>query len=341
MRIHVLFTGGTIGCRADENGILDLAAPQEDYFLLQSYRQRNPCAAKDIHFTSSEPLRILSENLCIADWNILLHTLQAMDFSAYDGIILTHGTDTLAFTAALTAVLLAGISIPVVFVGSNTPLTDENADGHLNFRDAVDFIRDAALPGVYVAFQSELYFASRVSQSRHISNRYGVAGDVPFGRMENGRFCPVTHPMNPSTTQLCLPGSEPLLCKVKELSGCVLLLRPYVGLDYRCVALHSGTKAVLHESYHSFTACTVGEAQGNSLPAFARQCKERGIPLYLAPSTGQAAYASVKQLGDCIPLPVMTAECAYAKLLVAYSLDMPQKKRTAFLKTECCFEGVV
>ena len=63
-----------------------------------------------------EPLSILSENLTVDHWNRLLDTLRPVlreGRAAYEGIILTHGTDTLAYTAALLDQLLAGTPLPV------------------------------------------------------------------------------------------------------------------------------------------------------------------------------------------------------------------------------------
>lgn len=119
-RSYDYFYGGTIGSAPGADGL----APDGHTarLLLQLFASRRPTPLTDIvEWTISEPLSILSENITPTHWNRLLGALQPVlreCSSAYEGIVITHGTDTLAYTAALLDQRLAGVSLPIVLVSS-------------------------------------------------------------------------------------------------------------------------------------------------------------------------------------------------------------------------------
>ena len=112
-RICVIFTGGTIGSYSN-GGIVDLK-PETSSLLIEKYRERFGNA---IHFDELRPLNILSENMQPSDLEVMADCIRGVDKDAYDGIILTHGTDTLCFTANLFSQLFCDIKIPLVFVSA-------------------------------------------------------------------------------------------------------------------------------------------------------------------------------------------------------------------------------
>jgi len=139
MKIKIIFTGGTISSRLNENVI---SVETENFSKMQLIENFNKASNfADIEFISSQPLNVLSENMSINNLNTLINEIKNTNFSEIDGIIITHGTDTLGYTANILAILLAGIKIPVVLVSSNYILSDEKSNGNDNFFNAVDFIK--------------------------------------------------------------------------------------------------------------------------------------------------------------------------------------------------------
>lgn len=97
MKILVVLTGGTIGSRVSEKIINVNSAAA--YNLIKLYQDKY---GTDIEFEVIQPMNILSENLIPSYWITLYDCLDKVEFNAYDGIIITHGSDTLAYTAAMT-----------------------------------------------------------------------------------------------------------------------------------------------------------------------------------------------------------------------------------------------
>lgn len=298
-QIAVVFTGGTIGSRVTD-GVADTAGGSRR-LLLDRYRQTHPASAA--RFSVCEPLSVLSENMTPAGWERLLAALRGLDWEGLDGVVVTHGTDTLAYTAQLLAVALAGISRPVFLVSSHTPPDDPAANGHRHFAAAVDWIENGGPAGVYVPIgeeESAVVKAEALTQCVPLTDRFGVS------------------PCRPAA----VPPEGPLLFRLPPLRAGVVLVQPYPGLDYRSVALPEGTGAVLHGLYHSGTACVAGESTG--LGGLAACCRERGIPLFAAPAPESPAYEyasarALRELGVRL-LPGIPLERGYVLLTLACSL---------------------
>ena len=150
MKILVIFTGGTIGS-TKSGSVIDIDA-ETSFQLLESYLAQPQ--AKAVEFETQQPIYILSENLVPNDWDALLHTLNSVDQSQYDGIIIAHGTDTLPYTAAAISFGIQQCDVPVLLVSSDYPLDDKRANGLVNFTGAIDFIAQGVVAGVFVVFKN-------------------------------------------------------------------------------------------------------------------------------------------------------------------------------------------
>ncbi len=154
MKILLIFTGGTIGS-ALQDGYIGTNHKQPSILLnmFEKYTTHIDARLKDIHFDTISPYTILSENMDFT------HLKQLRDCVAehiydYDGIIITHGTDTLQYTAAGLSYLFSGANIPILLVSSNYILEDEKANGFANFVGAVSFINENHGTGVFVSYQN-------------------------------------------------------------------------------------------------------------------------------------------------------------------------------------------
>ena len=123
--ILLLLTGGTICSRANASGrnFSDqaTAAPQ----LIEQFQRSASPYAQTARFHSLAPLDILSENMTLPHWDKLLDCLRQVRWSDYQGLVIAHGTDTLAYTACLLALALNHPPLPVLLVSS-----DYNLQGH-------------------------------------------------------------------------------------------------------------------------------------------------------------------------------------------------------------------
>lgn len=305
MHLLVVFTGGTIGSSGTD-GVLAAGAGGTRR-LLQLYAQ-SPRARAGVTFDTIEPVTTLSENMSVEKWNRLLAALRAVDVTAYDGIIVTHGTDTLGYTAALLDWLWRGSPLPLWLVSAGLSLDDPASNGVPNFVQAVEGIADGT-PGVWVAWQTAAGEQRRIPGyalrqcDLYTDEMQAAAGVIAPAAPEQPRLYALTRPLQPV----------------------VLCVRPYPGIDYAAIQPGAAVKAVLHEGYHAATAPCEG---ASSLPAFVARCRERGIAVYLAPVKPHApVYQSADELrrAGVQPLSGMTFETAYARLVTAYSQPDPAR----------------
>ncbi len=337
MKILVVLTGGTIGSKV-EGKIIDVNAATA-YSLINLYEEKY---GTDTEFEVIQPLNILSENLEPIHWEILCNCLDKIDFNQYDGIIVTHGTDTLAYTSAMLGYCYSNTPVPMILIASNYELQDARSNGLVNFYNAVRFIEEKKTKGVFVIYQNDrseniVYLATRMVEADTYLDQFSSYGKVDFGQMKDGCFIRTEHEQNPSFEEMNCPKSN-LLIRNTGFKKNVVLIHPYPGLDYSRIILDENVGAVLHCLYHSATACS---GSGNySTVDFIRHCKEKGIETYVS-SFKQSVndlYATSIDILDAgaIPLINISTEAAFAKLTVAY--NQQSMKPEDFMKENIYYE---
>ena len=114
-KILVVLTGGTIGstCSDGVRGIIG----DSPYILIREFRKKYHDYS-DCEFEVINPYSILSENLTCEVWSLLYGALYQVDTSEYDGIIITHGSDTLAYTSAAMGMLMRHTQCPIVLTAA-------------------------------------------------------------------------------------------------------------------------------------------------------------------------------------------------------------------------------
>ena len=158
MKKHILLltTGGTIACAPGSNGL----EPQSSEILshsLDRLRHYYDITVRDL-------MCLDSSNIRPAEWQLIARTI----FEArqdFDGIVVSHGTDTMAYTASAVTFMLPGLDKCVVFTGSQLPLTDELSDGPDNLRTAFAMAATGH-PGVFVAFDRKVMLGCRAVKTR-------------------------------------------------------------------------------------------------------------------------------------------------------------------------------
>ena len=314
-KICVIFTGGTIGsCICGDT--VDLRN-EDKSILLEYYRARYN---SDTEFDELRPLNILSENIQPGDLEKMAECLRSVDTDKYDGVIITHGTDTLCFTANLFSQIFCDISIPVVFVSALYPLDDERSKGLENFAGAVTFIRSVDYGGVFVSFQNhdencKIHLASRLVAATQISGEYDSVLNVEFGQIVNGRFIYNENAHNPDFDELRKPR---LHCKSQKLCMDMVTIQAHALLNfdyYRFTEVKP--KAVMVQLYHSGTVCTAGEE--SNFKNFLAYCKRLGIQVVISTIDSKArTYGSALGLAEsCIAAYDISFEMATVKVLLA------------------------
>lgn len=130
MKILVIATGGTIGSIKGDSISLD-----SDNLKILSR-----CARDGVKYVGVSPFSVLSENMSIALWRRLIDYIDCAGIEDYAGVIILHGSDTLAYTSAVIANAFPNSSI--VLTAADKPIEDEASNGVANFNLAVDMIAD-------------------------------------------------------------------------------------------------------------------------------------------------------------------------------------------------------
>ncbi len=306
-KILVMATGGTIGCGGE--GTVSPQKRVNDALLSRLQSVYSGRAA----FFSCRPLSMLSENATLESLSSLTGAVASVPFSDYDGVILTHGTDTMSFSAAVLGMLFDDISRPLVLTGATLPPEHPESDALDNLSAAVRLILTGTLRGVYAVFRDTdgsfpVYRGTDLREADPVQDRFRAFSGRPLGRVTEEGY---VGEIPPCGIDRSLPRGEMVFEKR------VLALRPYPGLAYGFID-PSPFAAVLIYLYHSGTGCTAGKAE--SLPAFIRRCAEMDLPVYAASvKPGGTVYAGSDLLwgAGAKPLFGIGFEAAYSKLLIA------------------------
>lgn len=315
MKVCVIFTGGTIGSKISTEGrITPTATP---YVLLNRCKEQAP-VYKNTVFVTREPYNILSENLQSSHIISLVREVKDVLKKETDlaGIIITHGTDTIQYSAATLSYILGESPVPIALVSSDYVLSDPRANGTENFIHAMDFIKNARGRGVFVVFRNKdgITYVHRGTRMQlpvaYSADMYSIL-DSWIGRYVDGRY--EQGFLEKEDKNAFFSMDEEVV--LRENSSAVFRIRPYVGMTYP--EIPKETEAVLFESYHSGT---IGIDRG--LELFTEQARKREIPIFL---TGLIAKESEYETVDRYrklgikPLTETATVAQYCKLWLACS----------------------
>ena len=305
MNILVITTGGTIGSVFD--GVSIDVSSSRSAAVVEMYRSSH----SGIEFTVQRPVNILSESVTAADFDTLASVILSADYSLYDGVIFTCGSDNLGYIAAFIGLLTADLDIPVTVVATDRVLTDPEANGYPNFCCAVELIKRGEA-GAYVPYRNAdgvmyIHSATDIRQSDLAQEFYSFGGAY------------AVYDENIILRKNYIKQTIPKVFDkdhLPHIDDSVLLIHPYPMLDYSAISV-SGKRAVLHTLYHSSTLDS-----DRAIP-FIRSLDD--IPVYLASfRSGRDRYKTAVDAiaAGAIPLVDISPECAYAKLLLACAQSM-------------------
>lgn len=294
MKIGIVMTGGTIAC-VEKDGVL---TPVEQNFAA-GYETRVWGNA-------------LSEQATLSTYCDIAAFVRGFD--TVDGIVLTHGTDTLVYASSMLSYLLADFDKPVVIVSANYPLDDPRSNGRANLDGAF-----AALPklasGVYVSYTNEgestkIHLGCRLLPQSVFSDRVEGAESVIATVTKQGsvhivRETPARHPV-----------------KVRGIQPAIYMTACYPTERFH---VEEGSRAVIVTAYHS------GTARSEAINLLARK-----TDVYLV--GGLREYATYDSATKLIPsvhvLDNVTPPAAYCKAAIAYATSDPVEVMT----TDICGE---
>ncbi|RXJ73600.1 L-asparaginase 1 [Veronia nyctiphanis] len=159
--IYIAYTGGTIGMQKSEQGYIPVSGFMQQQLenMPEFHRPEMP------EFTIHEyhPL-IDSSDMTPADWQRIADDI-GENYDDYDGFVILHGTDTMAYTASALSFMLENLSKPVIVTGSQIPLAQLRSDGQANLLNALHIAANYPINEVSLFFNNQLLRGNRSTKS--------------------------------------------------------------------------------------------------------------------------------------------------------------------------------
>ncbi|MDY5641633.1 MAG: asparaginase [Candidatus Faecousia sp.] len=318
--ILLLTTGGTIASKPGGQGL----EPQRSDVMERELEQLRTY----YRITVRDLICLDSSNITPEEWQLIARHIYE-DRVGFDGVVVSHGTDTMAYTASAVTFMLPNIDIPVVFTGSQLPLADMLSDGPENLRTAFAMAASGH-PGVFLAFDRKVMLGCRAVKIR-------ASGFSAFESVNARYAAQVTNRgLAVDTSVLPVPGGPPRLADALSQNVFLLKLTPGLNPAVFDVLAAMGYKGIVIEAFGLGGVNVLHKGLRGI-----RRAVEDGISVVV---TTQCLYDSsdlrVYQVGNqLLDLGViqgrdMTTEAAMTKLMWALGQNMnPEQVKDLFEKS--------
>ena len=317
-KILLLTTGGTIACLPGGEGL----EPRHSDIMERELQQLG--TYYDI--TVMDSMCLDSSNMRPEEWQQIAADIFS-NRAGFDGIVVSHGTDTMAYTASAVTFMLPDIDIPVVFTGSQLPLADMLSDGPDNLRTAFAMAASGH-PGVFLAFDRKVMLGCRAVKVR-------ASGFSAFASV-NAHYAAQVTGLGLEIDSSILPRPQGQARLMQGLSKDVFLLKLTPGLNPAIFDMLAamGYKGIVIEAFGLGGFNVLGKGLRGI-----RRAIEDGVSVVV---TTQCLYDSadlrVYQVGNrlldlgVIQARDMTTEAAMTKLMWAIGQGMDQAQIAALFE---------
>ena len=317
-RILLLTTGGTIASMPGGEGL----EPHRSDVMereLEQLRTYYDISVQDV-------MCLDSSNIRPEEWQVIArHIFENRE--AFNGIVVSHGTDTMAYTASAVTYMLPNIDRPVVFTGSQLPLADMLSDGPDNLRTAFAMAA-AGHPGVFLAFDRKVMLGCRAVKVRASGFSAFESVNSRYAALVSNQGLVVDHEMLPKRS------GEARLCT--DISRNVFLLKLTPGINPAIFDMLAamGYKGIVIEAFGLGGFNVLGKGLRSI-----RRAIEDGVSVVvttqcLFDSADLGVYQVGNQLLDLgvIQARDMTTEAAMTKLMWALGQKMSQEEISELFK---------
>ena len=169
-RLLFITTGGTIASVRTQQGLKPVLSSEE--LLAHLPELKELCCPETLALCSIDSTDLGQEH-----WLMMARAIQE-NYALYDGFIICHGTDTLAYSAAALSYLIQNADKPIILTGAQQPISNEITDAKKNLRDSVVCALDPGSRGVMVVFGGHVIAGTRAKKNKTIS--YDAFASVNF-----------------------------------------------------------------------------------------------------------------------------------------------------------------
>lgn len=180
-KLLILTTGGTIASVKTPHGLIPALTSEE----LLSYL---PEVGSDFELTTKAICNLDSTNITPEHWLMMANAIRE-EYTLYDGFVIAHGTDTLAYTSAALSYLIQDSPKPIVITGAQKPIGSEITDAKANLRDSILYAADPGSCGVCVVFDGKVIQGTRAKKTKTKSFAAFDSINYPYlAHMHDGRI---------------------------------------------------------------------------------------------------------------------------------------------------------
>ena len=242
-KIRILATGGTIACASTDNGLQPYYDVDDLLKCVQPVNTRYSISGKMV-------MNIDSSNMTPQYWLTIARAIAA-DYDEFDGFVITHGTDTMAYTAAALTYILEGLRKPVVITGSQYSMMDSETDAIQNLGDALLFASEE-IQGVFILFDGKLINGTRAIKTKTKSyDAFKSVNYPPVAAVKHSKISYNQSVCNHFKKKPCNRQDKlPSLLPASHIEENIFVLKLFPGLDPSIFDyLKTRMKGIVIESY--------------------------------------------------------------------------------------------
>ena len=324
--VLIINTGGTLSSVAKEHGLIP--GLTTDAMLKELHVVAGEAKLTTMEFDSLDSANIFPE-----DWAKLASVI-ADNKDAFDGIVVIHGTDTLAYTSSMLSFMLQNIGIPVVLTGSQLSISNPVADAMENLRCAI-FMAQTGCAGVFVAFNRKVILGCRTSKVRSLS--FDAFDSINYGNIAE------ISSIGMKINEGLIPKKKGVFRLCRAYCPDVAVIKMFPGIHRSLLHMYAenGYKAMYIEAFglggmpclkHDFTEEIRELTDKGIIILIGTQCEYEGSNLSIYETGRKTLDAGALQAHD------MTSEAAVTKLMWVLGQTEDPKEIREYFQVNLCGE---
>ena len=315
-KILMITTGGTIASRETEQGL----APGMSAEDILSYI---PAVDRICRVHTVQVCNLDSTNVTPAHWRLLVEAIEA-NYAAYDGFVICHGTDTLAYTAAALSYMIQNSAKPIVITGAQKPIHMDITDAKTNLLDSFIYAVDGESQTVSIVFDGKVIAGTRARKERAKSYHAFSSLNYPYvAVIQDGMLVRYIHEPPVEGEVRFYHEMRESVCTLKLIPGMKPDILPYLFAHYDCIVIES---------------FGVGGIPQNLVPTFYEEMKKWSVKGKFVVMTTQVAnegsHMTVYEVGKKVKRDFqmleaydMTFEATITKLMWLMSMEHESYER--------------
>ncbi|HBH12350.1 MAG: L-asparaginase, type I [Clostridiales bacterium 38_11] len=274
-KLLLISTGGTIASTVTKEGLAPGISPEEMLKYLND-------VGKSYLIDTHELINIDSTNIQPEHW-IEISSFIEKKYNEYDGFIITHGTDTMAYTSAALSYLIQNVNKPIIITGSQKPINVDTTDARKNLKDAITYALCDDVSGVYIVFDGKAILGTRARKTKTKSFDAFESINYPVAAFIDGqRVARYVNQEKTTKMPVFYNALYPSIFLLKLAPGMQPDVLDYIGEKYEGIVIESyGAGGLPFEDRRNFLQKMESLTSGGKIIVIASQVMSEGSDMAL------------------------------------------------------------